>query len=85
MAYRDRTDILDPKFAVRVNAGGGVLKPVIVRRGRVIGTWQRTIERRGVVVRPTFFARADRTDRAAIEAAARKYARFLGVPAKVGH
>jgi hypothetical protein len=85
VAYRDRTDILDPKFAVRVNAGGGVLKPVIVRHGRVIGTWQRTIERRGVVVRQTFFARADRTDRAAIEAAARKYARFLGVPATVGH
>ena len=37
VAYRDRRDILDPKYATRVNAGGGILSPVIVvarRRGR---------------------------------------------------
>jgi hypothetical protein len=83
VAYRDRSDILDPKFAMRVNAGGGVLKPVIVRRGQVIGTWQRTLEKRGVVVRPTFFARADRAERAAVDAATKTYGRFLGLPASV--
>jgi len=83
VAYRDRTDILDPKFATRVNAGGGVLKPVIVRRGQVIGIWQRTLGKRGVVVRPVFFARPDRADRTAVEAAASVYGRFLGLPASV--
>jgi winged helix DNA-binding protein len=83
VAYRDRTDILDPAFAVRVNAGGGVLQPVIVRRGQVVGTWQRTIEKRAVVVRPTFFVRPDRGDRTALDAAARTYGRFLALPASV--
>jgi hypothetical protein len=83
VAYRDRTDILDPRFALRVNAGGGVLKPVIVRRGQVVGTWQRTIEKRGVVVRPTFFARAGQAERAAVGVAARTYGRFLGLPAAI--
>ena len=83
VAYRDRTDILDPKFATRVNAGGGVLKPVIVRRGQVVGTWQRSIEKRGAIVRPTFFGRADRSDRTAIDAAVRRYGRFLGLSATV--
>lgn len=83
VAYRDRTDILDPKFATRVNAGGGVLKPVIVRRGQVVGIWQRTIGKRGVVVRPSFFARPDRAARAGVEVAASVYGRFLGLPASV--
>jgi len=43
VAYRDRNDILDPRYAIRVNAGGGILKPVVVVRGQVVGTWQRTI------------------------------------------
>jgi hypothetical protein len=84
VAYRDRNDILDPRHAIRVNAGGGVLKPVVVARGQVVGTWQRTIGKGGVVVRPKPFARLDRADGVALEVAARKYGRFLGVPATVG-
>ena len=34
VAYRDRSDILDPKYARRVNSGGGVLSPVDRRAGR---------------------------------------------------
>ena len=84
VAYRDRNDILDPRYAIRVNAGGGILKPVVVVRGQVVGTWQRTIGKGSVVVRPVPFARLDRADAVALEAAARKYGRFLGVPAMVG-
>jgi hypothetical protein len=84
VAYRDRNDILDPRYAIRVNAGGGILKPVIVIRGRVVGSWQRTVGRDGVVVRPKPFVRLDRADSETLEAAARKYGRFLGVPATVG-
>jgi hypothetical protein len=81
VAYRDRSDILDPKHALEVNAGGGVLKPVIVSRGRVIGSWQRTIGKTGVVVRPSMFGRVDASVREAMDVAARKYGRFLGAAA----
>jgi len=79
VGYRDRTDILDPKYAVRVNAGGGVLKPVIVARGEVVGTWQRTITRQRVRVTPSFFRKVGRTDRATLDDAVARYARFLGL------
>jgi hypothetical protein len=81
VAYRDRSDILDPKYALQVNAGGGVLKPVIVSRGRVVGSWQRTFVKNGMVVRPSMFVRVDASVREAIDVAARKYGRFLGVDA----
>jgi hypothetical protein len=40
LGYRDRTFHLDPAFARRVNAGGGIVKPVLMLDGRVVGTWR---------------------------------------------
>jgi hypothetical protein len=83
VAYRDRSDIIDPRYSVRVNAGGGVLKPVIVLDGVVVGTWQRSMEKRGATIRPTLFRRLGPDDRRALDKAAARYGRFLGTPAEV--
>jgi hypothetical protein len=83
VAYRDRTDVLDPKYAARVNDGGGVLKPVIVVGGEVVGSWQRTIAKRRAVIKPTLFKRLDRAGWDAVEKTAIKYGRFLGLAAEV--
>jgi len=82
VAYRDRSDILDAKYATRVNAGGGVLKPVVVIDGEVVGTWQRTIGKSGVVVTPTLFKRIERSGREAIDDAIGRYGRFLDASPK---
>lgn len=79
VAYRDRRDILDPKHARKVNAGGGVLSPVIVVRGQVVGTWKRTIRKDTVTVTPSFFTALDRADREAVAKAVDGYARYLGL------
>jgi hypothetical protein len=79
VAYRDRSDILDPKYATRVNAGGGILSPVIVIRGGVVGTWKRTIKKDTVTVKPAFFKAPTGADRALVAAAVERYARFLGL------
>jgi len=80
VAYRDRGDILDPAHARKVNAGGGVLKPVVVMNGQVVGTWQRKIGKRAVVVEPIPFKRPGSEEARAITAAAERYGRFLGLP-----
>ena len=79
VAYRDRRDTLDPKYATRVNAGGGILSPVIVLRGVVVGTWQRTIKKDTVTVTPRFFKTLERAGRTAVAKAVERYARFLGL------
>lgn len=43
VAYKDRTDIIDPAFTKRVNAGGGMLNAVVVIDGVVAGTWKRPL------------------------------------------
>jgi hypothetical protein len=83
VAYRDRRDVLDPKYATRVNAGGGILSPVIVVRDQVVGTWQRTIKKDTVTVNPRMFRALDRADRTAVARAVERYARFLGLASGV--
>ena len=79
VAYRDRSDILDLTYARRVNAGGGILSPVIVVRGSVVGTWKRAIRKDTVTVTPKFFRAPNRVDRALVAAAVERYAGFLGL------
>lgn len=50
LGYRDRSLMLDPRWAGRINAGGGVVKPALVVDGRVLGSWRRDGGR--VVVEP---------------------------------
>lgn len=40
LGYRYRDLHLRPEHAVRVNAGGGIVKPVLLVDGRVAGTWR---------------------------------------------
>jgi hypothetical protein len=79
VAYRDRGDILDPSHARKVNAGGGVLKPVVVMNDRVVGTWQRTLGKEAVTVAPVPFRRLGAEGTRAVEVAAQRYGRFLGL------
>jgi len=81
VGYRDRSAMLDPGYAAKVNAGGGLLSPVIVMDGRVIGTWKRTLGRNRVEIRTFPLARFSGRQQRAIAAAARSYASFIGVPA----
>jgi hypothetical protein len=75
--------VLDPKYATKVNAGGGVLKPVVVIRGEVVGSWQRTMDKSRTIVRPLLFKRIEKSDWDAIEKAAIVYGKFIGLPAEL--
>jgi Winged helix DNA-binding domain len=77
VAYADRSDIVDPAFARRVNAGGGMLNAVIVARGRVVGTWKRTLSRKGVTVTPSLFRDLTRSEQRGLEREIARYAAFV--------
>ncbi len=79
VAYRDRDDVLDPGFAKAINAGGGMLDPIVVVGGVVRGTWRRELGRGTVAIEIDLFAAPSARARAAITAAARRYAAFLGL------
>ena len=55
----------------------------MVRGGRVVGTWKRTLTKRAVVVAVQPLAAFGAVDRKHTEAALQPYATFLGLPLEV--
>lgn len=76
VAYKDRSAVVDPAFAKRINTGGGMLNAIVVVDGLVAGTWKRTLRGGEVEVTPSLFR--EPSDARAITRAAKRYARFLG-------
>lgn len=81
VAYRDRGAVLDSSHAPLVNAGGGILSPVVVVGGRVVGTWKRELKKDSVVISTNLFAPLKASGRRAVDEAAQRYGEFLGLPA----
>jgi hypothetical protein len=84
LAYRDRTAVLDTQYSGRLNAGGGMLSPVIIVDGRVAGTWRRAALPGGAVsMKAELFTSMDERERVALDAAAQRYAEFLQRGARI--
>ncbi len=79
VGYSDRSAVLDPQVMKSVNAGGGMLSPVILIDGRVAGTWKRTLKKDRVEVSPVWFDQPGEEQMAAFRQAAARYAEFLGL------
>jgi hypothetical protein len=75
LGWRDRGFAVPPELARRVHPGGGILRPVAVAGGVVVGTWSRG--RRGLKL--DLAAGADAEVAAALEADAADVARYEGV------
>ena len=58
----------------------GWLSPVVLRDGRMVGTWEHALKSGALRVDVTVFGRADRALRAGVEAEAERLAAFLGAP-----
>ena len=83
VAYRDRSAVLSPRDARRINAGGGLLAPTVVVGGRVVGVWRRTLGRGVVTIALSLFGKPTPHEHARIVAASERYGAFLGLETKI--
>lgn len=79
VAYKDRSAVIDPANAKRVNAGGGMINAIAVVNGLVVGSWKRELRDGKVTVTP--FRELSARETRALDKEAARYARFLGAPA----
>jgi hypothetical protein len=84
LGYRDRSAALAPEHRDAVVPGGnGMFKATIVVDGEVVGTWGRKATSREMLLEPAPFDELSAPELEGIVAAAERYGRFLGRPAKV--
>jgi hypothetical protein len=79
IGYTDRSNSLAPEQVQHITPGSnGMFMPIIVKAGRVVGTWRRTLKKSSVSVEPNAFTPFGKSDLRAWSTAAKRYAAFLG-------
>jgi hypothetical protein len=81
LGFKDRSLMLAAEHKQAIIPGGnGVFQPTIVRGGKVIGTWRRSVARGHTVVDLRPLVPLGAVDRARVEDALKPYAHFTGRP-----
>jgi hypothetical protein len=81
LGFKDRSLMVDAAHQQAIIPGGnGVFQPTVVRGGRVVGTWKRTLGRAKVKVAVRPLVEVDAATRSRVEAALTAYAAFVGLP-----
>lgn len=82
VAYQDRSALVDPGYVEAVQASNpfGVLGPVIVIGGLVVGAWKRTLKKDRVIIETAPVTPLSVTEEKAISAAAQRFGAFVGLP-----
>ncbi|KQO17180.1 winged helix DNA-binding domain-containing protein [Paenibacillus sp. Leaf72] len=80
LGYKERSAVLKPEIAQRIVPGNnGVFLPMVVVNGQVVGTWKRTVKKKGVDVVIHPFEPLDEF-KEGIEQRAEAYAKFMELP-----
>jgi hypothetical protein len=77
VGYTDRDSVLDVPAGADQNA---VFRPTIIIDGRLVGTWKRTFKKDTLVMTISPWTALSEAQRCAVQAAAERYGRFLGMP-----
>jgi hypothetical protein len=81
VAYRDRSAVINALWTKHFAARNGMLDPIIVIDGQVVGTWRRAVSRSSVDVAPVLFRVLAKREASALRSAVNRYAAFLGLSA----
>lgn len=84
LGYKDYSVTIDPEVARHLMPGRPVAQPhFLVRDGRVLGGWGRTLGARKATLSLKLLARLTRAEQAALAPVVERYARFLALPCSV--
>jgi hypothetical protein len=79
LGYRDRSFAIEPENLTRVVPGkNGIFLPLLVRGGRVIGTWRRDWQPTRITVEPRPFTALSPAAARGADRSLHEYGRFLG-------
>lgn len=77
VSYKDRSASLDPSLGSSVITANGIFKPMLVAKGKIMGSWKRTEQKGRTLVEPSFFKPDETLDAKALQPALKAYSAFL--------
>ncbi|HEX2621372.1 MAG TPA: winged helix DNA-binding domain-containing protein [Phototrophicaceae bacterium] len=80
-SYKDRSAVLDPQYAHMWDRENAIFSHHVVIEGQILGSWQRDLKRKTVIVKIKPFAPLNDAQQEAVNAAVRRYGEFLGLTA----
>lgn len=83
VAFRDRSDGLDPALPARARVAEEILNHVIVRNGLMVGRWRRPLASGTAGLRLDPLVALDSDEQRLLAAAVERYAAFVGRPVEV--
>ncbi len=83
IAFRDRTDHMDPDLPEAARVAEAVLAHIVVRDGLVVGGWRRRDDGRTAALAFDLIVGLTEPERAALSRAIERFAAFLGRPVEV--
>ena len=78
LGYRSRDLAVAPRYAKRINAGGGMIRPALLINGQTVGTWKSKLKKKQLDVAMEPFEQLPPEVQPALEAEAADIARFSG-------
>jgi len=83
LGYHDRDLAVSPRYARRINAGGGILHPTVLVDGRIIGIWKSQQKKGVLVMKVEPFEQLAPLVIKALEVEVADIARFQGMQARL--
>lgn len=80
VAYADRTHAGAPPANAKNFGESTLLGPGVVVDGKIIGSWKRSVSKKGVAITTALWRKVTKPEQAAIDEAADRYAAFVGKP-----
>ncbi len=79
LGYTERSAVLDPVYGRQMIARNGILSPIVVIDGQVVGAWKRRLKKGTVVIDPVWFHPPGKAQQETFRQAAMRYGAFLGL------
>lgn len=79
VSYKDRSSTIDAKHIDKTDPRGTLFNNTLIINGKIVGTWKKAFKKDMVIIEVTPFKPLSKAALKAVNAAAKRYAKFLGM------
>lgn len=83
ISYTDRSASIDKKFSKVILVGNGIFRPIIVKKGKAIGIWLRTVKKNHVAITTKFFSAKEKMKKSEVAPLLYPFGKFLDMEIKL--